>query len=63
MKEVLLNIEQSIKEHPRKVTIIYLNPLSHDLIESRNIFHKTEELPHPEHKCFVYSNSNEFVAH
>jgi hypothetical protein len=56
MQDVINNIEQSILEHPRKVTIIYLNPLCHDLIESGKAFIKTKELPHFEHKCFVYSN-------
>lgn len=56
MEEVMSNIEKSISEHPRKVTIIYLNPLCHELIESGNIFTRTKELPHFEHKCFVYVN-------
>ena len=58
MQDVMDNIENSIREHPRKVTIIYLNPFCHDIIESRNIFKRTAELPHFEHKCFVYSNQN-----
>jgi len=57
MKDVLGNIEKSILEHPRKVTIIYLNPFCHDLIESSDIFRKTAELTHFEHKCFIYSNA------
>jgi len=56
MMEVLNNIEKSIIGLPRKVTIIYLNPFCHDLIESDNIFKKTNELPHFAHKCFIYSN-------
>ena len=56
MQNVMDNIEQSIITHPRKITIIYLNPFCHDLIESRNVFKKTRELPHFKHKCFVYSN-------
>jgi len=56
MKDVLQNIEQSINDHPREATIIYLNPDCHDLIESSDIFSKIKELPHFEHKCFVYSN-------
>lgn len=58
MKDVLSNIETSIDEEPRKVTIIYLNPNCHDLVESSDYFEKTEELPHFEHKCFVYSSLN-----
>jgi SAM-dependent methyltransferase len=57
MMEVLNNIEKSIIGLPRKVTIIYLNPFCHDLIESSNVFTKTMELPHFDHKCFIYSNA------
>ena len=56
MGDVIDNIEKSLLLHPKKVTIIYLNPVCHDLIESGNIFAKTKELPHFEHKCFIYSN-------
>jgi tRNA1(Val) A37 N6-methylase TrmN6 len=56
MQDVLKNIEQSIINVPRKVTIIYLNPFCHDLIETKSAFKKVSELPHFEHKCFIYSN-------
>jgi len=56
MQDVIDNIEKSIHDEPRKITIIYLNPICHDLIESGNILKKTKELPHFEHKCFIYSN-------
>ncbi|MFC1843891.1 class I SAM-dependent methyltransferase [Thermodesulfobacteriota bacterium] len=59
MQEVLGNIEKSIHEHPRKVTIIYLNPGCHDIIESSSIFSKTKEVPHFEHECFVYENEKD----
>lgn len=58
MKDVLKNIEQSIIELPRKVTIIYLNPFCHEMIESQGLFAKVRELPHFEHQCFIYSNVN-----
>lgn len=58
MKEVMDNIEKSVSRHPRKVTIIYLNPFCHDLIGSSSIFSKTRELPHFEHKCYIYSNES-----
>jgi SAM-dependent methyltransferase len=58
MREVMNNIEKSILEQPRKVTIVYLNPYCHDLIESSCDFIKTRELAHFEHKCFIYSNIN-----
>jgi SAM-dependent methyltransferase len=56
MKDVLGNIEKSIAAHPRKVTLIYLNPFCHDLLEASDLFNKTGELAHFEHKCFIYSN-------
>lgn len=55
MKDVLNNIEKTVNYHPRKATIIYLNPLCHELIESSCLFKKVGELPHFEHKCYVYS--------
>ncbi len=58
MQDVLRNIEQSILDRPRKITIIYLNPFCHELIESRGVFARIGELPHFEHDCFVYSNVN-----
>jgi SAM-dependent methyltransferase len=58
MQDVLRNIEQSILDRPRKITIIYLNPFCHGLIESRGVFARVGELPHFEHDCFVYSNVN-----
>jgi SAM-dependent methyltransferase len=56
MLDVIKNIEESIRKVPRRVTIIYLNPFCHDLIETKSAFKKVRELPHFEHKCFVYSN-------
>jgi len=58
MQDVLRNIEQSIIDRPRTITIIYLNPFCHELIESRGVFSRVGELPHFEHDCFVYSNIN-----
>lgn len=59
MQDVMDNIEKSILEHPRKITIIYLNPGCHEVVESSSIFTKTKELSHFEHRCFVYSNVSE----
>jgi SAM-dependent methyltransferase len=56
MKEVLNNIEKSLMQNWRRVTIIYLNPLCHDLIESSDLFSKKKELPHRDEKCYIYSN-------
>jgi len=65
MQDVMDNIEKSIFEQPRDVIIIYLNPHCHELIEANNIFFKTKELPHFEHRCFIYKNidknSPEFI--
>lgn len=59
MQDVVANVERSLHERPRAATIIYLNPLCHELIESNSIFSKTKELPHFEHKCFIYQNVND----
>lgn len=56
MADVLSNIEQSLALKPRRVTIIYLNPFCHELIEKRQAFVKTEALDHFEHDCFIYTN-------
>ena len=56
IQDVINNIENSIRNRPRKVTIIYLNPSCHDIIEASVILTKTKELPHFEHKCFIYEN-------
>lgn len=56
MAGVLGNIEQSLTRQPRKVTLIYLNPFCHDLIEAGQVFSKTAALEHFEHDCFIYSN-------
>jgi SAM-dependent methyltransferase len=56
MAEVLNNLEQSLLEKPRQITLIYLNPNSHALIEERPTFVKTGTLDHFEHECFIYTN-------
>ncbi|MGE4342925.1 MAG: cyclopropane-fatty-acyl-phospholipid synthase family protein [Geoalkalibacter sp.] len=57
LKEVLGNIEDSIDQHPRKVTLIYLNPHCHAEVESSSVFCKVKELKHFEHQCYVYENA------
>lgn len=57
MQDVIRNIEKSIAEKPRKVTIIYLNPSCYSLFEASDVLRKTAELPHFAHKCYVYSNT------
>ena len=57
MQDVVTNIERSIAENPRKVTVIYLNPVSYELFEASPVFRKTAELPHFKHECFVYTNA------
>jgi len=56
MAAVLDNIVQSLTVNPRKVIIIYLNPLCHELIETGEVFSRTGALDHFEHDCFIYSN-------
>ncbi|MES2132267.1 MAG: rRNA adenine N-6-methyltransferase family protein [Bacteroidota bacterium] len=54
MDKVILQIEKSLIENPRQVTIIYKNPLCHESIVRNNIFHKTEEFP-SEYKTIHFS--------
>jgi SAM-dependent methyltransferase len=56
MKEVIRNIENSINKHPRKVTLIYLNPNCHAEIEASSVLYKIRELEHFQHDCFIYTN-------
>jgi SAM-dependent methyltransferase len=58
MQAVISNITKSIISRPRKVTLIYLNPYCHELIESETVFSRMLEVPHFEHRCFIYSNRN-----
>jgi SAM-dependent methyltransferase len=61
MQDVIDNIEKSIFEYPRKTTIIYLNPGCHEVFESSTTFTKTNDLPHFEHKCFIYENKGSLL--
>jgi 16S rRNA G966 N2-methylase RsmD len=38
MKQVMSNLKLSIKKHPREITIIYYNPVCHDVIVSDSDF-------------------------
>lgn len=56
MRGVIRNLEESVARHPRKVTIVYLNPVCHEEVVAGSVFYKVKELDHPEHAYFVYAN-------
>jgi hypothetical protein len=56
MRSVIDNLKKSLAIKPRKVTIIYLNPVCNDEIISDSPFTRQEEFDHASHRFFVYSN-------
>jgi Methyltransferase domain len=57
MADVLENIYSSLIRTPRRVTLIYDNPLCHDEILKRGVFVRTAEYPDEwGNRIFVYSN-------
>jgi SAM-dependent methyltransferase len=53
---VINNIKKSLARIPRKITIIYLNPVCHELIVRENLFSKVDEFSHCHHVFYVYDN-------
>jgi SAM-dependent methyltransferase len=39
-KQVLASIEQSLKQHPRRIELVYLNPVHDDLLEKSPVFER-----------------------
>lgn len=64
MKDVIANIEQSLIKNPRKIRIIYSNPLCHSVIEESLYIKKTNEyeIKHKDLnlKVFVYENQFDY---
>ena len=59
MKAVMENIINSVQAKPRKITIIYKNPVCHEDIIGTSKFVKTQEFPAEfELKFFIYENIN-----
>lgn len=61
LNTVVYEIEQSIKEKPRDVKIIYMNPKHHEAIDKSNIFNRVGEFNYDSEKSsfrkiFVYKN-------
>jgi len=56
LNKVLHNIESSLLIYPRKILIIYYYPINKHVIESSNIFVKSQDLSFGEHNFIVYSN-------
>jgi SAM-dependent methyltransferase len=58
MQSVILNINKSISNNPRIITIIYKNPVCHDIIIRKSNFKVILELKHSlDHPFWVYRNS------
>ncbi len=58
LKKVLFNIAASLRNHPRKVLIIYCNPENGRSIEQTGIFTKLQNFDFWSHQFTVYSNSD-----
>ena len=56
MKSVVSNILASLGRIPRKITIIYKNPVCHEDILIGNVFCKTNEFCHSERPYYIYNN-------
>jgi SAM-dependent methyltransferase len=56
-QSVIENLKISLTRKPRKITIIYLNPICHDAVVTDTPFIKQEEIDHPSLKYFIYSNN------
>lgn len=57
LNEVLKNIIASLTEKPRKIFIIYLNPVHGDIIENQGLCVKLGDFMFWGHKFTVYSNT------
>ena len=58
MNLVMQNVINDLQINPRKVVIIYKNPVCHEDIINNSIFFKIQEFPHEGRtKFFVYSNT------
>jgi protein-L-isoaspartate O-methyltransferase len=56
VRAVLENLEQSLQRRPRRVVIVYLNPVCHGEIVAGATFRKVAELAHSCHQYYIYSN-------
>ncbi len=55
MEPVMSNVIASLQSRPRKLTIIYNNPVCHDTILKTGVFVKTAEFSRKHaHPCFIY---------
>jgi hypothetical protein len=58
MEAVMKNVTESLQSRPRKLTIIYTNPVCHDTILQTGVFVKTAEFERSDHlPCFVYQHT------
>lgn len=56
MIQVISNINESIKKYPRNLTIIYRNPVCHDIIVSNSEFRVAGKFDHFSIPIWVYQN-------
>jgi|SRR5260370_19691020 len=58
MEPVIRNVIASLQSRPRKLTIIYKNPVCHDIIMKTGVFVKTAEFSLKDsHPCFIYQHT------
>ncbi len=58
MKSVISNIKQSLQTHPRQITIIYKNPVCHDIIISDSNFKVVNKFDHSIQPFWIYKNTS-----
>ncbi|MGC8659673.1 MAG: class I SAM-dependent methyltransferase [Desulfomonilaceae bacterium] len=56
MSHVVVNINESVAKYPRKLTIIYRNPVCHDIIVSNSDFRVAAKFDHFSIPIWVYEN-------
>jgi SAM-dependent methyltransferase len=56
MKTVISNLDTSIKKHPREITIIYYNPVCHDVIVSESDFRVVMKIHNFGSPFWIYKN-------
>jgi|694.fasta_scaffold00005_153 16S rRNA G966 N2-methylase RsmD len=64
VKEVLVNLEDSLKKNPRELTIIYNHPVCSEIFDKSNCFKRINELTYKFNKdtylkIFIYSTKSE----
>jgi SAM-dependent methyltransferase len=58
MMSVISNINNSLQTHPRQITIIYKNPVCHDVIISDSNFKVIKKFDHSAQPFWIYKNTS-----